>query len=92
MPKPKKHKLIYLEWHDAFAAAGWHTQASVDKFSKNIMIVRQVGWILSENEKYIVMAARHNEETEYQDPQWGNIQKIPKTWIRKRINLTRHIK
>ena len=87
-----KHKLIYIEWHDAFASGSWFTKRELEDWKKGEFIVSEVGWLIEETSKQIILAARHNQEDNGDLEQWGSLQKIPKTWIRRRIDLTKHIK
>ncbi len=88
-------KLIYLEWEDATSQNGWHTKEEVEQWIKDDnVLIRQVGWIIEENKKYLILVSRLGKsifEGE-EDPSYGLIQKIPKTWIRKRKDLTKDIK
>jgi len=77
-------KLIYIEWEDAFAMGnGWHTEEDIDETLKKNFIVRETGYVYDENDKYLVIASQYAPESE----QYGNITKIPKTWIRKRKTI-----
>lgn len=87
-----KHKLVYIEWHDAFADSRWMSKNEVDNWKKGEFIVAEVGWIMEETNKQIILASRYNPADNGDIAQWGSLQKIPKPWIRKRINLTKHIK
>lgn len=84
----KKFKLVYLEWNDAFEAPDtWMTIKRVEEWGKNEdWIVEEIGWILEENKKYILIANRRTK-----DGMYSSVMKIPKTWILKRIDLTKHI-
>jgi len=74
-------KFIYLEWEDAFSLeAGWHYEDDIKERAKANFIVSEAGYVLEENDKYLVIAGQYASET----GQFGNITKIPKTWIRKR--------
>lgn len=77
-------KLIYIQWEDATACSAWRSETNAKKWSKETkMTIEEVGWILEETDKYITLVGRksmwEDDENEY-----GNLQKIPKTWIRKR--------
>ena len=87
-----ENKLIYIEWHDAFATGAWCTRHQLDEWKQGEFIVREVGWLIEETDKQIILAGRHNPEDNGDAEQWGLLQKIPKTWIRKRINLTKYIR
>ena len=85
-------KLVYLEWEDATAQAGWYTKTKMAKWAKEAnMTISQVGWIYEENKTHIVIVCRLSLDDEGIG-MYGNLQKIPKTWIRKRIDLSKHIK
>jgi hypothetical protein len=82
-------KLIYLEWEDAIANGAWFTLEETRYWADNAsMLIQQVGWVYEETDRHILLVSRlcPTEKT------LGSIQKIPKTWIRKRINLTKYIK
>lgn len=80
-----KHKLVYIEWEDATSRSGWHLNEEVDDWIKGRgWFVNHVGWVIRETKKYIVLAGSQVEKDGHGDEQWGNLQKIPKTWIRKR--------
>lgn len=89
-------KLIYIEWEDAIAQTGWHTEKEIQEWSdKDNTIIKEVGWIYKESKRYLVLISRKTEESMGDDPKYityGLLQKIPKTWIKKRIDLTKHIK
>ena len=86
-------KLIYLEWEDATSGDdGWQHAESVLDWAKSYkFIAKQVGFVLVESKESIVLASGFNEGGEYQN-QYLHIHKIPKGWIRKRVDLTKHIK
>lgn len=87
-------KLVYIEWEDAQSQNGWHTREEVKEFIEKPIIVNQIGWIFEETRRYIVLIARHAPGglfTNDDDDSFGNLQRIPKTWIKKRIDLTEYI-
>ena len=90
--KVNNYKLIYLEWHDAFGRGGWRTSQELDEWKKGEFVVREVGWLIEETDKQIILAGRHVPPDNGDDELYGGLQKIPTTWIRKRIDLTKHIK
>lgn len=86
-----KKKLIYIEWYDAASPAddtGWWSEEGIIKWSDNFdSRVLSVGWIIKECKEYILLASEHNvNNNNYAHPL-----RVPKTWIKKRVNLTRHI-
>lgn len=87
-------RLIYLEWEDSRSADGWHDKDEVEEYFAKSTLVKQVGWVYSEDKRNLCLVCRLGE---YQwngsdEPAYGHIQKIPKTWIRTRIDLTEAIK
>ena len=87
-------KLIYIEWQDAHAIdSGWKSDEEIEKFSTSEdFIVKQVGWIIKETKTYTIVAGSRVEPGEFVAGGWGEVIKIPKSWIRKRIDLTKYIK
>lgn len=89
-------KLIYIEWDDAHSSNGWHTKEDVEKFLNEIPTIKQVGWIFEETNRYIILVGRYAPANIFagvtEDQGYGQIQRIPKTWIKKRIDLTKYIK
>ena len=75
-------KLVYVEWVDASSNSGWMSHEEAEKWiEKPNWLVKQVGWILKESKKHLILAGR----LETDDCQLvGALQKIPKTWITKR--------
>ena len=81
-------QLVYIEWHDAFCNTGWLSREDVENAIGNgEEIVRQVGWIYKETKREIILVSRYTPKKAYTGENFGLVQKIPKTWIRKRINL-----
>lgn len=80
-----KYKLVYIEWADSISSAQWYTYDDAIFWAKGpAWIVKNVGWVLEENDKYILLAGSWTPQRGESVDQFGNIQKIPKTWIRKR--------
>lgn len=80
-------KLIYLEWEDAIASQGWHNKKEIEDWSaKDNAIVSEVGWVYKENKTHIILVSRKINELDKDNTyeSYGLLQKIPKTWIRKR--------
>lgn len=89
--KVKEHPLLYIEWEDACAETGWKDKEEVQEWVKDEgLFVKQVGWMIGETKSHINFASRKSDE-ENDFMQYGNLQKIPKTWIRRKINLSKHI-
>lgn len=84
----KDWELSYIEWEDAIALTGWMSEKETMKWFKNqSMTVKQIGWIVTETKKYIGIVSRISDWGEG-EKEFGQIQKIPKTWIRRRVLLT----
>ena len=86
----KKENIYLVEWHDAHSQGGWHTDDEIKKFiEEDKCICLNVGFILSETKDEIVMAARKLRWKEDSEDgkwaKWGDLQKIPKSWIRKKV-------
>ena len=82
-------KIYYIEWQDAHSSDGWHSEAELEKFiNTDKCICQEVGWILSETKDELIMACRKVKWAEkISTCEYGMIQKIPKTWLRKKILL-----
>ena len=92
MVKMDNKKIWLVEWRDAHSQSGWHNDDEIKKFiEEERCICLNVGFILSETKDEIVMAARKlrwKEDDKYGKwDKWGDLQKIPKAWIRKRLLL-----
>jgi hypothetical protein len=86
----KKYKLIYIEWHDAHCGSGWYSFDEAKHFNSELCIVKECGFLIHESKKEIVLAMRYSDyrtKAQKDNPQWGMIQKIPKTWIQKRKTI-----
>ena len=82
-------QLIYIEWQDAFCNTGWIDQEDMESMvHKEECITREVGWVYYEDKSVIVIYARYCPESEGFGEKFGLVQKIPKTWIKKRIDIT----
>lgn len=73
----EKFKLAKVTWVDAFSMVEWQSLEEVLENAKSDdWEVTEVGWILEDNEAYIVLASQFNKAGN-----WGNITKIPKSWL-----------
>jgi hypothetical protein len=96
--KGTKLKLIYLEWEDAILmtnpnGAAWFSADEIDIWEKQEdHIICEVGYLYKENKRHIVLINKVVKETPEWQETYGVIHKIPKSWIRKRIDLTKYIK
>lgn len=89
-------KLIYLEWDDAHSENGWHTKEDVEKFKTEVPTIKQVGFVYEKTKRYILLVGRHAPNNIFsedcEDEAFGQLQRIPTSWIKKRVDLTKHIK
>ena len=82
-------KIIYLEWNDAFCNAKWMTRNQMNEVVCDFdLVVRQAGFLVKETKKFLVFAGAWKPENKYDDEQFTDVHKIPKTWIRNRKTLT----
>lgn len=51
------------------------------------MEIHEAGFEVANTDDMITLAAAYQPENEYSEPQYNGITKIPKTWIRKRVEL-----
>lgn len=86
-------KLVYLEWCDAVASAPeWSARSVVDEWGKNTeWVIRECGWVVEETKEYIVIASCWKPEDELMEEQFKHLMKIPKTWVKRRVDLTKAV-
>jgi len=84
-----KNKLIYIEWCDAVANANWFTKDSAELWAKegSDWVIKESGYVVDETKEYICLASRYKSEDSNTEEQFGGLQKIPKTWIKKRKTI-----
>lgn len=78
----KKYSLVSVEWADAQSDCEWETIDKVRTWAEKDCIIFEIGWLVYENDKYVVISNQIGE-----DGDLGNRTKIPVQWIRKRKNL-----
>jgi len=83
-------KAIYIEWCDAIASGlEWADSEVVKDWGKKSQwVVKEMGWLIEETKEYIVIASVWKPEDELCDDQFKHLMKIPKTWIKRRIDLS----
>lgn len=82
-------KAVYIEWCDAisYQKKSWVDIEEAKEWAKNDnWIVKQLGFIIQETDKYILLASELTE-VKGESPDLGGVIKIPTTWIIKRQNL-----
>ena len=85
----KTPQLIYLEWYDAISNSdGWKNYNEAINWSQNAnWLVQESGFLIEETNDYILLANKIVAETDDSELLLGILKKIPKPWIKKRINL-----
>lgn len=85
--KKRKFKLVYVEWDDAVSApAGWISD--IDNWIETTeYIISEVGFLLKEDSKAIYLAAFWKPQDTQTQEQFGNLRRIPKGWIKKKVIL-----
>lgn len=77
-----RFKRVYLEWVDAESDPEWNTLDKVKHWSEKDCYVFEIGWIVTENKKYVTICSQITE-----DGDLGNKTKIPKAWIKRKKKL-----
>lgn len=84
-------KLIYIEWADSVSSGSqWYSKEELkDWDTDDFWIVKQVGFVIKETKEFILLCSQYRPPNHFvTDGDYGHLQKIPKTWIRKRKILT----
>lgn len=77
--------IVYIQWMDACSNGNWFSEEHLDEWVKDDAYCSDVGYLVRETKKMLVFAQRHEPELgPDRDLQWGNVHKIPKTWVRSR--------
>lgn len=79
-----RYPFMAISWKDAESDCEWKSECEVEKWLQEDCIIHEIGWLISQNKKYIVLSNQIAE-----DGTIGNRTKIPAGWIikRKRIKL-----
>jgi len=87
------YKPVYIEWEDACSNTnGWMNLDEAKEWcNKNKWYVHQLGFIIHEDQFNIYIAGEYEPGGIDNKESVGLLQKIPTTWIRKRIDLTRYV-
>jgi len=78
----EKFPLYYLEWIDAESDSSWGDRNSVDKWLEKDYMVHDLGWVVNESNKYLVICNQISA-----DGDLGNRTRIPKAWIRTKLKV-----
>lgn len=87
MEIPRPLRLIYLEWEDAASRASWMDTTEIEDYAAGQFLVRQAGYLLEDTDRYLLLAGSWGPEGEWQSERFGDITRIPRTWIRHRRTL-----
>lgn len=77
-----KLPLYMIKWVDAQSDCEWGSVNKIKEWAKKDCIICEVGWIIDENERYLVISNQVGEDMEF-----GNRTKIPKQWVIKRKKI-----
>ena len=85
----KRDKLIYIEWADAHTnTAGWRAEEEALLWGRETnWFIRECGWLIEETDEYLVIATALKPETDFEEKQFLNLHKIPKTWIKNKKTI-----
>lgn len=78
----KKAPLSLITWIDAESDSDWEDSGKVKMWVEEDFIVYEVGWIVAESKKYIVICSQIAKDNDF-----GNRTKIPKKWILERKDV-----
>ena len=82
--------LIYIEWCDAASMSNeWEDVSVVLKWAEgdDSWLVCEVGFVLKETDEYLLLCSQMNDKGNV-----GDVIKIPKTWVRRRVELGEYVK
>src|SRR5258706_9321126 len=80
---------IYLEWCDAISDnSRWMSIEDARQWGENEdWVIKQVCFLLDEKDEYLLLASRINPHSVTEDSlRVDGLLKLPKTWVRKRID------
>ncbi len=83
-----------MEWCDAIADnSRWLSVQDAKEWGNNEdWVIRQVCFLLDETKEYMLLAGRINPHQGTEDDlKVDGLLKLPKTWIRKRLDLTKAV-
>jgi len=88
MQVDKTKKLVYIKWCDAIGRfESWNTKEEALEWGDNdYWHVESVGWIMKETKKYIILCSKIGL-AQSEEPMYGQLFKLPKTWIIERRTL-----
>jgi len=78
-------KIVSFEWKDAYGNGGWFNRKEMKECIEDIdMWTHTVGFLVKRTKKELIICTtwQPERETHHTEEKFGNIQKIPTTWIR----------
>lgn len=80
----KRYKFYKVLWRDHASSDRWHSMKEAVEFARNShkSLCESNGYLIYQNDDYLVLAASHNGEEE--ETEWGELIKIYKTLIVKK--------
>lgn len=78
-------KPVYVKWIDSSSLSNnWEDGEIAKDFIKDKCIIKQVGYILNEDDTYLLLVSRISSFTKSGTKGYGDVFKIPKVCILKR--------
>lgn len=91
MNESLEYKLEYIEWEDVTSSgSAWYEKDEMEEWgdsANQAFVVRQVGFVLKETDRYILLCSHYHPHTEIVHEQFGHLQKILKSLVIKRKKL-----
>jgi hypothetical protein len=82
-------RIIYVEWDDAADEAGWMNARELETWRGTRHLVRETGYVLEDTDDHLILSAAWGPETPFSPEAFAKLTRIPKTWIRRRVELGR---
>lgn len=87
-------KLIYIEWCDAINdTPNWMPLKDAIEWADNEdWVIKQSAFLLKETDEYLLLCSKINPHYHSEDEvRVDSLLKLPKTWVRKRVDLSEFI-
>lgn len=84
MDIPRPLRLLYLEWDDAASRSVWMTADDLREYANSQWLNRQCGFLLEETAAHLLIAGSWAPEDDWHVEKFGDVTRIPKTWIKTR--------
>ena len=84
MKKKIPYPLVRVEWIDAVSNSCRFSVKEMEEWAKDMSICwcENIGWLVKKTKHYIVVASRSTQLSSDTEAQFGNLQKIPRTWCK----------